>query len=54
MTTLEKLQAIDDDGEGLTPWEVELVANLVDRGAVRFTPAQREMIDTIHTERVPK
>jgi len=54
VNTLEKLQAIDDDAVGLTPWEVELVGDLVDSGRVRFTTAQAEMIDTIHAERVPR
>jgi hypothetical protein len=54
VTTLEKLQAIDDDGEGLDEWEVGFVGDLVDSGRVRFSVDQAEKVDKIYAERVAR
>ena len=51
---LDKLHEIDDDGEGLTPWELEFVSSLIDTGRTRFSYTEQEKIDQIHTERVPR
>jgi hypothetical protein len=46
------LAEIDESGEGLTEWEVNFIARLIDSRAKRFTPAQAKQIRRIHQERV--
>jgi hypothetical protein len=48
----EMLLEIDEDGEGLTSWEIDFVADLVDRHAARFTAEQAAKIEEIHRRRV--
>lgn len=49
------LQELDEHGEGLTPWEIELVESLTKRlrtGGL-LTDKQRETLDRIREERLP-
>ena len=50
--TLAKLNEIDRRGRGLTTWEVDFVADLVDDNVTRFSDRQAETVDRIHRERV--
>lgn len=45
---------IDQQGEDLTPWEVEFISRLVDGEVLSFTSRQAEQIKRIHEERVPQ
>jgi len=43
---------IDDDGVGLTPWEIEFVESMMDR--LDFSARQADMIEQIHERRVQR
>ena len=54
MTILEKLHDIEDNGQGLTLFEVRLVAFLLAEGNPdAFSILQTTTVDHIHAERVP-
>lgn len=46
------LAEIDEDGEDLTTWEVDLVADLIDNPPEQLSVAQREKIQEIWSEKV--
>jgi len=48
----ELLMEIGAKGEGLTPWEVGFVADLIDKGWRHLTDKQIETIQRIHDQRV--
>lgn len=43
---------IDEDGEDLSEWEVEFIANLIDNDVQSFTDKQAEIIRRIHKDRL--
>lgn len=45
------LKEIDEEGEGLTDWEIDFVSGLIDGGVTQFTRYQRDKIEEIHEER---
>jgi len=53
------LYEVDEEGEGLTPWEVIFIADLIDQLATgrltgeTLTPTQCEKIQEIHARRMP-
>lgn len=51
--TLEgMLEEIDEDGEGLSEWEVEFVAGLIDGWDGNFTRKQANVIERIYEQKV--
>jgi len=52
MTPEEMLQEIDEHGEGLTPWEIGFIADMLERRS--FTPKQVDAIERILDLRVPE
>lgn len=44
----DKVFEIDAWGEGLTPWEINFVAKIIDQGIYEFSPRQAEIIREIH------
>ena len=46
------LTEIDEDGEDLTTWEIDLVADMIDNPPERLSVAQREKIQQIWNEKV--
>ena len=47
------VNAIDSHGEGLTEWEVDFIASLVDDPPGWYSPRQIAQIDRIFDERMP-
>lgn len=56
MIAEDKLREIDNDGEGLSDWEIEFVESLFEQmdrsGFLGFSIAQEAKIDQIHESRV--
>lgn len=50
---LKKVKLIDARGRGLTPPEIDFIADLIDRDVKTFTAAQSRIVDRIYTNRVP-
>lgn len=64
MTDLELIEAIDEDGEGLTAWEIDFVDRMLKRSKLprssvasdfmtRGSGSQREKAEQIYDERCP-
>ena len=49
---LEMVQEIDDDGEGLTKWEIEFISGIIDNGQKFFSQKQADIIKRIYEDRV--
>ena len=54
MNTLEKVKAIDEEGKGLTEWEVNFIAGIIDSFQTVFSPRQAKVVSRIYDQRVPK
>lgn len=52
MTHAEMVQEIDEHGEGLTPWEMSFISDMLERQF--FTPKQQILIERIFDLRVPE
>ena len=52
--TADKIRKIDQDGEGLTSWEIDFIASFIDNPPRSFTQKQIEIVDRIWNQRVPK
>lgn len=53
----ELLRDVDENGQDLTPWEVDFVSDLIDRlyswvGEFRLTDTQRDKLEEIQAQRV--
>lgn len=52
-TELRRLvRAIDEDGKGLTDWEVNFISEMIDRDVRHFSSKQADKIRKIYDERV--
>lgn len=54
MTTSDMLDAIDDEGKGVTDWEADFIDSMMKHRAAgrSFTPGQESMIQKIYRQRV--
>lgn len=48
----EQAQAIDDDGEGLTPWEISFIAGVIDGEAKFISRKMADKIEQIYEDRL--
>jgi len=49
---LETIEIIDKEGEDLTEWEIDFIANLIDSRLGWFSQKQANKIEAIHRQRV--
>lgn len=51
---MDLVKEIDANGVGLTSWEIEFVASFIDHPPQRITDRQIEIVQHIHSQKVPK
>jgi len=49
---VEKVRAIDERGEGLTRWEIDFIAAMIDSGTEIFSDKMKSKIDDLYMEKV--
>lgn len=48
----QRVEEIDDKGQGLTKWEIDFIGRLIDEDVHRFSPKQADIINRIYRDRV--
>lgn len=48
----QRVEQIDEEGRGLTKWEIEFIGRMIDEDVRRFSDKQAEVINRIYRDRV--
>lgn len=48
----ERIKDVDENGEGLTEWEINFIAEMIDKPPTYFTEKQEDIINRIWEQKV--